>query len=124
MVEFFLLIISDTEKELEQRLKSKKWPINDRTRFQGTMNKNDKIIIYQAGKNFHRFVAEAVVKSFEQNTDGRFVNLDKIKTFVPIDIKSIYEEMNLIKNPRYYGVYLAGGVKNLTEHDFKLIVKG
>ena len=124
MVNFFLLIINDTEKELRQRLSSKKWPINDKTRFRGTMDKNDKIVIYQAGKNFHRFVTEATVKSFEQDTEHRFVKLDKIKNFPPVDIKSIYEEMNLIKNPRYYGAYLAGGVKNLTEHDFKLIVKG
>ena len=124
MTEFFLLIISDTEKELERRLKSKKWPINEKTRFRGDMEENDKIVIYQAGPNLHRFVATAIVKSFENDSDQKFVRLDKIKIFPPVDIKSIYHDMNLIRNPKYYGAYLAGGVKNITEHDFKLIVKG
>jgi predicted RNA-binding protein len=123
MTEFYLLIINNTEKELEQRLKSKKWPINEKTTFRGNMVQNDKIVIYQAGPNFHRFVATGIVKSFEHDTDHKYINLDKIKIFSPVDIKSIYHEMNLIRNPKYYGAYLAGGVKNITEHDFNLIVK-
>jgi len=122
MTDFFLLIIKDTEEELEHRLKLKKWPINDKTKFRGDMKANDKIVIYQAGSNFHRFVATGIIKSFECENVHRFLNLDKIKILDPVDIKSIYHEMNLIRNPKYYGAYLAGGVKNITEHDFNLIV--
>ena len=39
-----------------------------------------------------------------------------------VDIKKIYEELEIIRNPTYYGAYLAGGVLKLNKKDYDLII--
>ena len=39
-----------------------------------------------------------------------------------MDIKKIYEELEIIKKPSHYGAYLAGGIHKLSKKDYDLII--
>jgi len=120
----YIFNINDTERELEERLDSKKWPLNPKTQFVDDLVKGDRIVIYEAGEGKHRFVGTAIVKSLSKNKSGnRFVDIEEIEKWPkPLSIKNFFGKLDIIKNPSHYGAYLAGGIKKLSDKDYALII--
>ena len=88
------------------------------------LKKDDKILFYLAGTGMHKFAGSAVVYSLSEDKKGRFVKIDSIQVWKKtIEIKKIMGNLEIIKNPKYYGAYLAGGIKRLSESDYNLISK-
>ena len=120
----YIFTINDTDKELKRRLDLKKWPVFKKTQFADDLKKGDRIVIYEAGDGKHRFIASAIVKSLSRdNFENRFVDIDEIDVWAkPLDIKKMFGELEIIRNQSHYGVYLAGGIKKLTHHDYDFII--
>ena len=144
MSSYYCLVTSDTETKfardiINSRLKEKKYPLYKKTPFLNEIKKNDDVVFYLAGKgeNSQSFVATAKILSIEtiDNTavidpDNnnkiviKYLNLDNINFFEKkINIKSILDNLNFIKNKKHYGVTLVGGVSKIKFEDFKIINK-
>ena len=144
MSSYYCLVTSDTETKfakdiINSRLKEKKYPLYEKTPFLNEIKKNDNVVFYLAGKgeNSQSFVASAKILSIEtiDNTavidpDNnnkivlKYLNLDNINFFEKkINIKSILDNLNFIKNKKHYGVTLVGGVSKIKYEDFKIINK-
>ena len=144
MSSYYCLVTSDTETKfardiINSRLKEKKYPLYKKTPFLNEIKKNDDVVFYLAGKgeNSQSFVATAKILSIEtiDNTavidpDNnnkiviKYLNLDNINFFEKkINIKSILDNLNFIKNKKHYGVNLVGWVSKIKYEDFKTINK-
>ena len=123
MMSHFIFVINDTEIELDRRLFAKQWPFYENTNNVRNLKGGDKIVIYEAGLNKHRFVSDAEIDSVTNTAKQKVINLRNVSKWKKfIDIKNIYENLEIIKKPEYYGVYLAGGIKRINPSDFELIV--
>ena len=144
MSSYYCLVTSDTETKfardiINSRLKEKKYPLYKKTPFLNEIKKNDEVVFYLAGKgeNSQSFVATAKILSIEtiDNTTVidpdnnnkiaiKYLNFDNINFFEKkINIKSILDNLNFIKNKKHYGVTLVGGVSKIKYEDFKIINK-
>jgi len=123
MMNHFLFTTNIEQTELDTRFNLKKWPIYLHTRNRKNLKGGDKVIFYQGGKDNHKFFANAKILSVTKTSKTNEINITNIlKWKIPIDITEIYEKLEIIKQPKYYGVYLAGGIKKLTQKDFENIM--
>ena len=144
MSSYYCLVTSETETKfardiINSRLKEKKYPLYKKTPFLNEIKKNDDVVFYLAGKgeNSQSFVATAKILSIgtidntavidPDNNNKiviKYLNLDNINFFEKkINIKSILDNLNFIKNKKHYGVTLVGGVSKIKYEDFKIINK-
>ena len=121
-LQYFILNIHDTEKELDSRLKKKQWPIYEKTKHAGSLEKDDLVIFYQAGADFHVFAGEAVIESISLKDEKHFKFSSVKKWKNKVNIKEIYEELEIIKKPSHYGAYLAGGIHKISKNDYDLVI--
>jgi len=120
---YFIFNIHDIESELDNRLNAKKWPFYRNTKNVEHMVQGDLVVFYQAGAGFHVFAGEAVVLETFLGPKKRYAKFSSVvKWKNKVDIKKIYEELEIIRNPTYYGAYLAGGVLKLNKKDYDLII--
>jgi predicted RNA-binding protein len=119
-----------------KRLDEKKYPLYTRTPHLNRIQSNDVAVFYLAGKKdkAQNFLGEAIISSIETSSEllidpdkeryvvEKYLIIDKIKIFkTPVHIKSIITKLDFIINKSNYGVYLMGGVKKISENDYKLI---
>ena len=144
MKNYYCLITSDTKIKyatdiINSRLKEKKFPLYKRTPFLNEIKKNDEVVFYLAGtgENSQSFVASAKISCVEifnktEVTDPdnnnqiviKYLNFDNIKFFKKsVNIKSIFDNLNFIKNKKHYGANLVGGIAKINFDDFNLINK-
>lgn len=140
-MQYFILLTSDSNKHAEeilaQRLKSKIWEIYDKTNLRNQLEEKSKVIFYLAGSgpNSQHFVGEAIIDkivhanskySEEANTMiHSTLHFEKILNYkVPISIKKIMNNLTFITNPAKYGTAINGGVRRISEKDYKIIFKG
>ena len=118
----YIFTINNTQKEFENRLAKKRWPVYEKTMYVDKLKKKDKILFYLAGTEMHKFAGSAVAGLLSEDKKGRFVKIDSIQIWKkPVEIKKIMGNLEIIKNPKYYGAYLAGGIKRLSEADYNFI---
>lgn len=118
---YYILTINDTDAELQKRINANAWPVYSRTHNAKKLRSGDKVIFYRAGYNQHQFVGHATIQNdtTEQSRNIEFSSTHFWDT--SIDIKSVYDKLNIIKNPKHYGVYLAGGIKKITAQDYNFL---
>jgi len=141
MKNYYVLGTSDSSTKnaysiLMKRLDEKKYPLYTRTPHLNRIQSNDVAVFYLAGKKdkAQNFLGEAIISSIETSSEllidpdkeryvvEKYLILDKIKIFkTPVHIKSIITKLDFIINKSNYGVYLMGGVKKISENDYKLI---
>ena len=86
----YIFTINDTQKEFEDRLAKKRWPVYEKTMYADKLKKDDKILFYLAGTGMHKFAGSAVVYSLSEDKKGRFVKIDSIQVWKKtIEIKKI-----------------------------------
>lgn len=122
-MDHFLFTTNIEQDELDKRFDSKKWPFFFNTRNQKNLKKGDRIIFYQGGTGNHKFFADAIIVSVTNTPKTKEINIAEISKWKkPVDITEIYEKLDIIKQPKCYGVYLAGGIKKLSQKDFERII--
>lgn len=113
-----------TRHEFEKRVSGKKWPIFKHTPNKIKLRKGDKIIFYKAGKDGRKFIGTASLGSeiISENVDY-FVTLYDIQIWKkPIEVPTILDELQFIKNKSNWGMYFQGGVTSLPPEDYKVIL--
>ena len=120
---YFLFIASGEPSETRRRVSAKKWPFFSNTKNADKIEKGDRAIIYQGGTGGQQFVADVEVASVTDTDKNKEIVFSKANVWKkPLQIKMVYFNLDIIKRPEYFGVYLAGGIKNLSKKDFDTIV--
>lgn len=121
---YFLFTTNIDQIELEKRFSIKKWPFFFNTKNVKNLQKDDRVIIYQAGTGNHKFVADITILSVTNTSKIKEIHITDISKWKkPIDIATLFDKLEIIKKPQHYGVYLAGGIKTLSLTDFTTILK-
>lgn len=147
MVNYWIFVISNVRPNRVTFENSKKfknllsknpyWGLSSRTQYVNQLEKNDKGVFYLAGEDSHSFIAsfeidsEAYKLSIEEkkklNPDLTYfssscVNIRNIKVFKkPVKIYELLKLLDMTRNQTAYGYLLQGGVRKITEGDYKKI---
>jgi len=124
------------------RLSLGKWGLYQKTPHKFEIQKNDRCIIYIAGKyeNKQSFVSNFIVDNDVKNEDLKNYEEEQLKIntsksllniiFKPTTIKNVVNAKNLLGkldltknvNTLNWGVSFIGGVKRLTDNDYNIIL--
>jgi predicted RNA-binding protein len=140
MKNYYCLITSDSKGSafeiFKKRINEKKWPIYFRTSNGKKINSGDELVFYIAGENYNsqHLVANATVETIDiinetiidpdreinyKNEVFRYLILKNVEIFnKPINIKSILNDLQFIKNKKNYGANLVGGARKISYADF------
>ena len=144
---YYLLVNSDGFDEFDKRvdanliadfrLKNKVYPMNKKTFFKEKIKNNDNFVFYIAGRSSYKHSIYAygkignTVPSESYNEDdihignpiSRAVQLKSCKQFKNIrSIKGIKKDLKFIKDKKFWGRYLQGGITKLPKEDFERIL--
>lgn len=127
------------DEVLKQRLGDKFWGLGERTPNRRSLQKGDKIVFY-VGSPFATFTASATLASdsftlSEKQKDsydhGKLIYrsdygviLDDVQYWeTPRLVKDLIPSLKFIENKIKWGVYFQGGVRQLSEDDFRTITE-
>ncbi len=122
----WIFVISDSDEVFEQRVKSKKWTIFDKTRNKKQLEIGDMVLFYKAGVNGQKFLGTCKIKSgLKKETEFKdYLEINEILVLpTPVKIKDVIKELNFIKNKKNWGNYFQGGVRRISEDDLSVILK-
>ena len=130
---------TDSEKEAmeiyEDRVKNNLWPIYHRTNQFRKVLKDVKVIFYLAGNgsSSQHFIGTATIEKIIEKFEDLNVNTSNVKFFVKfkdikkfenfIFIKDVLNELDFINIKEKYGLTFQGGVTEVDEKSYELIVK-
>ena len=120
----WIFVIKGSDEEFQSRVKTKKWPIFNKTQNRKKLAIGDFIVFYKAGINGQRFLGSATIKTElkEQTTFKYFLEMDKISVWKnPVAMKQIIAKLDFVKNKNSWGNYFQGGVRAVSEKDFFII---
>lgn len=154
MTNYWIIIAATTEVRgatirgidvFYRMMQAGRWGFGLRTSNAKSVHKGDKVVFYVAhgsGECSHCFVGTARVskgthplgkqeKTLIEEVDignGGWplkINLDSIHVWVdPVDIRPMIPNLTIVKRPDRWGSYLQGGLKKITEGDYRLITGG
>ncbi|MBN1328664.1 MAG: EVE domain-containing protein [Candidatus Heimdallarchaeota archaeon] len=130
--------IFEAEKILKQRMEDGFWGLGEKTPHRRNLEKNDKVIFY-IGNPKKEFAVSASLasKSFSLTNNQKEnyshglqfykpeygVLLKDIKFLNPTrSIYNLISDLEFIENKQYWGIYFQGGVKQISEEDFQIII--
>ncbi|MDA9763658.1 EVE domain-containing protein [Gammaproteobacteria bacterium] len=144
---YYILVNSDGFNDFDKRvdanliadfrIKNKAYPMNKGTFFKDRIKNNDNFIFYIAGQSKHKHSIYAYGKigktlpsgSYDEedihigNPISKTVQLKSCQKFKNIRLlKEIKEDLAFIKDKRFWGRYLQGGVTQLSQKDFEIIL--
>ncbi len=127
------------DEVLRQRLADKFWGLGERTPNRRSLQKSDRVVFY-VGTPFAIFAASATLatssfplseeqkakyahgKAIYRNDYG--VVLDEIQLWdTPRSVKDLIPSLKFIENKEHWGAYFQGGVRQLSEDDFRTITE-
>jgi len=125
------------EEILRQRLEDKFWGLGERTPNRKSLQAGDEIVFY-VGNPKKVFAASAIITEgcFEPKENERErlshgkafyraaygVRLGHIRVWdVPRRVEDLVTRLDFIENKEFWGPYFQGGVKGITEQDFRTI---
>ena len=122
-----------------KRLEEKKWPLYRNTPGIQKIKNESHFLIYLAGINKYSqhfvasFTTDKIIEdcdmhydnfnqSYQKSVIKKYIKIKEIKIFEqPFSVKSKINELDFIKNKDKYGLYFQGGLKSITEQEFKKI---
>ena len=138
---YYCLISGDLSKEAFQafrkRISEQRWPLYEKTKHINNIKINDLLIFYIGGKYSHcqSFAGEALVSKIEGLNEitidpdsknkivKKYLFLKEIQTFKkPIKILDLIENLDFIKNKKYYGLSLLEGTAEISSKDYDTII--
>jgi hypothetical protein len=144
---FWIFIVKDqrthgltADDVLSQRLRDQFWGLGERTPNRGALEKGDQVVFYAANP-VKSFVASATLagpafelsqrEQTELSHDTDFyrtqygVRLQQINVWERRrPVEELLPSLNFIKNTEFWGTYFQGGVRQITEQDFEIILYG
>ena len=117
----YILVVNDTDAEIDKRLRGKSWPVNARTPHTRNIREGDRFVVYRGGKEGHMFIATAIAAG--QVKDAHIPLRDSHVMKKPVSIGGLLDTLSIIKNPHHYGVYLVGGIVRINEVDYATITR-
>lgn len=143
MKNYYCFITSDNQESAYniflKRIKEKKWVTYLKTLKYSSLKENDEIIFYIAGSCINRqtFAGIATVEKVNLSNNKPMVDPDNIKREIssiidlkninifknPIKVQNLIENLRFIKNKYNWGMYFHGGIRELNEKDFELILR-
>lgn len=110
------------------------WGLNPHTANRANLNEGDTLVFYLGGKHFFLGTAVAVSGAHLNKQDDEsnlFLNpgtyridLDDVKIWTrPKPIRPLLKKLSFIKNVDHWGPYLQGGVRKISENDYKAIIE-
>ena len=122
--DFNIGTISEIGKKIET---SRKWLIGRKTRNRNRLMAGDKILFYQGGEEGRKFVGSAELASGLRQTGNSIYDFVKIMNFKiwdnPVEIRTLIDKLSFIKNKKYWGVYLQGGIRKISRKDYKEVLR-
>lgn len=125
---------------IKGRLEKGYWPLGERTRYRMRFSEGDLVLLYAGSKN-SVFVAAARVASpcispryedkMRMEYEWDYLNAfpygirltDPMLFSEPIKAKEIIAEFSFIDDDRRWGVYFQGGVTEIDEADYQLVIR-
>jgi len=87
----------------------------------------DKVLFYQGGENGRKIVGSAELASSLQQTGNSIYDFVKIKNFKiwdnAVEIRTLIDKLTFVRNKRYWGIYLQGGITKISEKDYMKILR-
>lgn len=150
MRKYFILIAGDQESHcglvryadsiVRERLGSGLWPLFHGTRNRKCIEVQDRCLIYLGGRGPYgrHFIGSAVVEKIDRQakewgkresdllTDpaADALVLGEVARFpVPVPIKTRLGELSFVGKSKFWGVYLQGGCRRISENDFQMVCK-
>jgi len=149
MTNYWIFVVTDAKlgsrkkKGIEiynQRMSDSFWGIGEGTPNRTKLKKGDKAVFYLGGSEGQKFLGTCTLASdyyklgkkeweklkrgpFFQATQG--VKLADTNVWdTPRPIQPLIESLGFIAKPEFWGTYLQGGVRSISEDDYNLIVSG
>ncbi len=117
----YILVVNDTDAEIDKRLRGASWPVNPRTPHVKHIRDGDRFTVYRGGKEGRAFIATAVAAG---QVKDEHIPLRKVRVMKkPVSIGGLLDALSIIKNPYHYGAYLASGIVKINEVDYAAIEK-
>ena len=124
---YWIFVIRDDDSVFDNRIKQKKWPLFQSTKFRTCLEIGDNIIFYKAGKNAQIFLGSAVIKNPGEEISGKMVynaDLEEIDIWKKQpSIRNLIKNLRFIKNKEHWGLNLQGGIIEVDDKDYSLILK-
>lgn len=123
----WIFVIKDDETVFKKRIQNKIWPIFSGTKFQTFLEVGDDVIFYQAGLNGQRFLGRTTLKSKVIKIPEKinsYIEIDETDIWKkPLSIRNLISKLNFIENKTHWGLDLQGGILQLNDKDYTLIIK-
>lgn len=122
---YWLFVKRGSHAVCVEQIKQKKWILNNRTSNRLRLEKGDKVVFYIAGSHRKKIIANAEISShLKKESEILSIGIYKIKIWKnPFSIHEIIPRLDFIKNKKRWGLYLQGGIINLSKHDYDIIIK-
>ena len=122
----WIFVIAGTDKEFKRRLDEKRWPIYLYTIYRKKIHANDLVVFYKAGAGGQKIIGKATTASAIVPVDGKIDFYVELKDVKPckrhVSMHPLVEKLDFIKNKEFWGRYMQGGVKPISEKDYETIV--
>ena len=140
MIAFWIFVYNGDEKyghsSFKTRIRDSHWGLYKFTQNRTKVQEADNILFYKAGQGGQRFLGTANVETLPFSVTKllvakypslagfdycmKLMNLDIWQT--PVPMRNVAEKLHFIKNKEKYGVYLQGGIKSISERDYKTVI--
>jgi predicted RNA-binding protein len=123
-MENWIFVINDNDEVLKRRVKEKKWPIFLNTQNRTKLKMGDRIVFYKAGKHGKKFIGKASISTELQKEGIDFsLGLSNVEIWEkPINITSLIDSLEFIKDKTNWGSHLQGGVRSISNSDYTAIL--
>lgn len=147
MTNYWIFVVQDTKigtKEMkgieiyEQRMSDAFWGIGERTANRTKLERGDKVVFYLGGREGHTFLGTCTLHSksyklkeeereklshdspfFRPNYGAKLKDIEKWDK--PKPIQPLVEDLGFITKPEFWGTYLQGGIRAISENDYNTI---
>lgn len=127
-------ILCKAQEIMEYLLEKKIWAFSSNAANQKYLDKDDRAVVYLAGKGNRYFAADFTIasKSYEVKLDSNEqdwlamfpirIEIDNINIWAErLPIEDVIAQLNFIKDKKNYGLYFRQATKVIDEKDFSLI---
>jgi len=122
----WIFVINDTSEVFEKRMKEERWPIFVRTHNRKHLHAEDAVVFYKAGTDGKKFLGTAkIITELTKSDKIDFsLGIDEINIWEKSkSVDSLIENLDFIKDKRFWGRFFQGGVIKMSKKDFTTITR-
>ena len=116
-VSYWLFVVKDEESE--RQLRNGYWRLFPTTPNRKSIKRGDRVVFYRAGENKQFFWGYGKIREI----NNLLIKLENVKIWdSPLPIRYVIKRLSFIKNKESWGVHLQGGIRKISEKDYRLIL--